>query len=673
LFDRHIIENTAQLINFIYHTNHAPIIMTRNYFFKKYVCVLPLFFSSFIFAQTKIIDSAKKEVAFAKDNQKKLAAVFFLCDQYRSLNPDTLYTYLKLADTLSETNNIKNNQIKTSFYKSIYLINKAQLDSAEKLVDQTLATFSHADNMDTKNDFLLLKSRLLIKNNKQKESIENSLQILQSAESANDTLKQLRAKIMIGWAYMELDQNRKAMDWFLEAVNLDNISRQKYGQPTLYANMTSVYVNLHKYDSAELWAEYAVRLAKEKNDLTSLANSYFISAEIYIDNHNNTRAENLMQEGLKIRKLIGDPFYIVSDIYQLGNFYAHNNEPDKGITLVNEGISIAEKYNLNAKLPLLYTALAENYQSAGNYKMYSNTLNEIISLKDSMYTKNSADALSEIQTKYEVQKKQNIIIRQKLDLTKKNNLIYGTLILLAVTVLLSYVIFQTRKKNQQLKMQEIVIDQKRKTMDAVMQAEENERKRIAADLHDSVAQKMVVAKLNLEVLEGYLPALNQEQRHVYNNIFSLVDDSCIEVRNLSHTMMPQAFFQSGLTDAVKNFIDKIENKNLRVTFSAEGELESLDNNTEIMIYRVIQECLQNIIKHADASKVDISIILENEEIDVIIEDNGVGFDTGSLENIEGMGMKNLKSRIDFLNGELDINSQKGKGTVIAFYIPAKQS
>jgi two-component system, NarL family, sensor kinase len=660
------------LSNFIKQLNNSLDRMTIYRNFPKYLRLIPLFFSTCIFAQTKLIDSTKREIGLLKDNHKKLTAVFLLCDQYRSLNPDTLKTYIALAEELSRNDNNSSDQIKTSFYQCIYLINKASLDSAEKLVDKTLGLLDRMENKEMINDFLLLKSRLLIKGNKQKEAIDNSLQLLQKAESANDTLMQLRAKIFIGWAYMELDQDRKAMNWFQEAASLDRASDQKYGQPTLYANMTAVYVNLGKYDSAELWGGYALQMARDKNDLTSLANAYFINAEIYIDKHDNPRAENLMQEGLKIRKLIGDPYYIVSDIYQLGNFYAHTHAADKGISVVNEGISIARKYNLHSKLLLLYTALAKDYQIAGNYQRYSEVLNNIIALKDSMYTKNSADALSDIQTKYEIQKKQNIIIQQKLDLTKKNNLIYGALILVALTVLLSYVILQTRRKNQKLRMQEIVMEQKRKTMDAVMHAEENERKRIAADLHDSVAHKMVVAKLNLEILEGFLPVLNQDQRHVYDNIFSLVDDSCTEVRNLSHSMMPQAFFQSGLTDAIKNFIDKIENKSLRISFSTEGPLGELERNTEIMIYRIIQECMQNILKHADAGKVDISIILENGEIDVIIEDNGVGFDMDSIEQIEGMGMKNLKSRIEFLNGKLDINSQKGRGTVIAFYIPVRQ-
>ena len=370
---------------------------------------------------------------------------------------------------------------------------------------------------------------------------------------------------------------------------------------------------------------------------------------------------------------MADPFYIVSDIYQLSNFYAHNHEPSKGIKIANEGIAIAGQYNLRSKLNILYIALSENYQSDGDYRMYSNVLNKIIALKDSTYTKNSADALShDIQTKYEVQKKQNIIISQQLDLTKKNTLFFGTLVLLASTVLVFYVVFRSRKKNQQLKLREIVVEQKKQTMDAVMQAEENERKRIAGELHDSVAQKMVVAKLNLEAFEGYLPALNTEQRHVFNNIFSLVDESCTEVRNLSHSMMPQAFFQSGLADAVKNFIDKIENKNLHILFNVEvRSCQAWIKIQKMMIYRVIQECLQNIIKHAQANKVDIAVIAENGEIDVTIEDNGIGFDPSSAEHAGGMGLKNIRSRIDFLNGQLDINSKPGMGSVVAFFIPTR--
>jgi len=206
-----------------------------------------------------------------------------------------------------------------------------------------------------------------------------------------------------------------------------------------------------------------------------------------------------------------------------------------------------------------------------------------------------------------------------------------------------------------------------------MRAEEDERKRIAADLHDSVAQKMVVAKLNLEAFETYFPAFNKEQQHVFNSIASLVDESCTEVRDLSHSMMPQAFFKSGLTDSIKSFLDKIDNKKLLIKFNAEGSLEHVDDSTGVMIYRIIQECIQNVLKHAKATTLDISIIAENEALDIIIEDNGIGFNTGISAEGAGTGIKNIQSRIAFLNGKSEISSSPGAGTVIAFYIPLKNT
>ncbi len=270
---------------------------------------------------------------------------------------------------------------------------------------------------------------------------------------------------------------------------------------------------------------------------------------------------------------------------------------------------------------------------------------------------------------YDVQKKEKTIIQQEFELAKKNNLFYGSLIALVVTLMIGYIVFQSRKKTQQLKMQDLLMEQKGETMLAVMQAEENERKRIAGDLHDSVAQKLVVAKLNLEAFGNYLPEMKQEQQQVYDNIFNLVRDSASEVRDLSHSMVPQTVFRSGLTDAIKTFIDKIDQRHIQVSFAAEGNMANLDENKMTMIYRVVCECIQNALKHAHASQLDVSLIAEQDEMDIIVEDNGVGFDPEAPDYSEGLGMQHIRSRVAFLNGRMEINSRPGKGTAIAFYIP----
>ena len=220
-----------------------------------------------------------------------------------------------------------------------------------------------------------------------------------------------------------------------------------------------------------------------------------------------------------------------------------------------------------------------------------------------------------------------------------------------------------------LKLQALEIEQKKKTTQAVMHAEEEERKRIAGDLHDSVAQKMVVAKLNLEAFSNELNNMNPQQQKIYNNISSLLDESTTEVRHLSHSMMPKAFARSGFTQAVKEFLDKIEKPGFKISFSADGDFSIIKENTALMIYRIIQECVQNVLKHAKASQLHVSMIAAENEMDVTVEDNGVGFNTSNISISETTGLKSIQSRIEYLGGKLDISSKPGNGTVMAFYIP----
>jgi signal transduction histidine kinase len=293
-------------------------------------------------------------------------------------------------------------------------------------------------------------------------------------------------------------------------------------------------------------------------------------------------------------------------------------------------------------------------------------MDTLMLLKDSLYKKNSAEALAEMQTKYDVQKKENTIIQQEYALTKKNFWIYAIAAVLAITVLSGFLFFQTRKKNQRLKLQAVEMEQKKKLTNAVMKAEEDERKRIAEDLHDSVAQKMVVAKLNLEALGNGLEFADQKEI-IYNNINTLLKESTDEVRSLSHSMMPHAFKRHGLTNSVRDFLDKIHKKNFKINFNAEGDFFVIKENKALLIYRIMQECIQNVLKHSAATRLDISMICDNNEADIIIEDNGCGFNADEINY--GTGLKNIQSRVEFLNGKSEINSMPGKGTVVAIYIP----
>ncbi len=634
---------------------------------RKFFLLFILTLYAFVcFSQTKHIDSLRANILYAKNDAEKIAAIFALCDEANSLHPDTLYKYCALANMIATRNKTRDDIVQSDFYKAMYLSRKGHFEPAEHLIDSCLSVLNKSVNTELKTKFLLLKSNTLIRSDKQKESMSNSLQLLRMAEEAKDIQTQVRTKILIGWAYMELGQNRNALNWFFNAETQQKKLPQNQWQPFLYSDIAAVYNELKKNDSAEFYIKKSLNEALQKNDLSYLANTYFIYGGICADLGQTAKAESLLKNGLRVREVIGDPFYIVSDIYQMGLFYADNHEPDKGIAVLQQGIAMAYRNGLLEKLPILYNALAKNYKIAGNYAQYSKTLDTIIRLKDSLYKKNSADALAEMQTKYDVQKKENTIIQQHYDLAKKDLFIYAIGALLLITLLSGFFFFQNRRKNQRLKLQAIEIEQKKKLTQAVMKAEEDERKRIAADLHDSVAQKMAVAKLNLEAL-GNGAEFEDQKKTIYNNINALLKESTAEVRSLSHSMMPQAFERYGLTNSVKDFLDKIHKKNLKINFNAEGDFSAIKENKALLIYRIMQECIQNVLKHSAATSLDVSMICANNEADIIIEDNGCGFNADEINY--GTGLKNIQSRTEFLNGKSDIHSAPGKGTVVAIYIP----
>jgi signal transduction histidine kinase len=137
-------------------------------------------------------------------------------------------------------------------------------------------------------------------------------------------------------------------------------------------------------------------------------------------------------------------------------------------------------------------------------------------------------------------------------------------------------------------------------------------------------------------------------------------------------MMPQALLESGLALVIKQFIENIENDSIKVNFFSKGFEDHFDDTTETILYRILQECVNNVLKHAKASRLDISLIRDEANISLTIEDNGSGFDMSDKEKYRGMGLKNLQNRVNFIKGKIEIDSQPGRGTLVSVYVPVKK-
>ncbi len=258
---------------------------------------------------------------------------------------------------------------------------------------------------------------------------------------------------------------------------------------------------------------------------------------------------------------------------------------------------------------------------------------------------------------------------QQLELLKRNIFLAVIGAILLLTLLLGYLFYNRYKLKQEARLHKEVIVQQDLATKAVLNAEENERKRISGELHDGLGQMFSAVKMNLSALTDGLNFKDEHSKEMFGKTMNLVDESCKEVRVISHQMAPNVLLKSGLAAAVRDFISKIDSRKLKINLETFGLQDRLDQNIETVLYRVIQETVNNVIKHSGANSLDIQLNKDNDGVNAMIEDNGKGFDISLLEKFEGIGLKNIRTRVNFLKGTVDFSSSPGEGTLIAIFIP----
>nr|WP_294790577.1 sensor histidine kinase [uncultured Mucilaginibacter sp.] len=327
--------------------------------------------------------------------------------------------------------------------------------------------------------------------------------------------------------------------------------------------------------------------------------------------------------------------------------------------------------------------IEESYESMYNYyKLTGNTRSALtyhekwMDAKDSLIERSNFDKVLEITQKYETEKKEqeiNILNKentiQKLSIAKQKTTLGIVIGISAVAFLFASLLYSRGKNKQKILLQEHKLEQRAELTRAVIEAEEKERTRIASDLHDGVGQLFSAVKMNLNGLMERVDMPRDEDRFLAEKTLALVEESCKEVRYISHQMMPNMLLRSGIASDVKSFIEKIDSEKLKVKVEANGFKDKLESNVEIVLYRVIQEAVNNVIKHAKASFLDIKLNREATGISATVTDNGVGFNTALIDTFDGIGLKNIAARVEYLKGTVNYQSAPGAGTSLRVWVP----
>ncbi|MEO7309677.1 MAG: tetratricopeptide repeat protein [Chitinophagaceae bacterium] len=629
-----------------------------------------LSFPGTLFSQPKkIIDSIEKILPSQKDSV--LAKSYNeLTWQYRSVDRGKGISYGEKAIALSQQ--IKFPTGEAQAYNDLGIL---YMDQQE--MDKAVASYRKAipirEKLGDKKGLAAVYLKIGIvyqKSGKFDKALENGLLSLKLYEDLKDEFSVATALNNVGIANQNVGNVDAALQYHERALAIREKINDKPGLSSSYLALGTIHFLKDDLVQAKYFMEKADTIATMINNYEVMAAAAHNLAAIYDKTGPYEKGLDYAETAFSIREQLGDVKTVVSTLNVWGGLLTKTKQFKPAEDKLLQALQLSDTLlSCLPEKPRIYLSLTDLYEAMGDFKKANEMARLQMKYHDSIYTADMNLRFSDAETKYQTAVKEKEIQKQQFEISKRNYWIAGIGALLLLGTLLGYSYYKRFKLKKEKQLQAEIMHQQDMSTRAVLQAEENERERIARELHDGVGQMMSAAKMNLSAMEGDLAFTNDNQRNAYERIVSLVDEGCKEVRTVSHQMMPNALLKKGLASAIREFIDKIDNRILKVDLYSEGLNERIDTNTETVLYRVVQECVNNVIKHSGANHLDISLIKDSDGISVTIEDNGKGFDTSQKAASEGIGLKNIRTRIDYLKGTVDFDSTLGKGTLVAIHVP----
>jgi signal transduction histidine kinase len=481
-----------------------------------------------------------------------------------------------------------------------------------------------------------------------------------------------------------------------------------------YLNLGTQYNNLHSYTTAISYQNKALQLATESKDSTMLLNIYsalslsydnqgdkqkaydmaFHALQYVTPNSNKTAACRIYdqyayscigvrkyndaivaaQKAMSLAQEIKDVNHYGTAVITLAKAYVGKGDPKKSITLLND-LQSSESANSSVEDDF-YHVLAEAYYNTGNYKKAADAYSRLLPMKDSIFNRETNEMIAQQEVSYQTAQKEKQLSDNKLQLAQKDFQIqknryymYYTLAALIVALLIVAILFIRSQHKKRLHVQELKSVQQQKELQllqALMQGEEKERSRIAKDLHDGVAGMLAAVKMHFSSMPG---ADHLMQLEGYQKGMDLLNEATQEIRKTSHNLMPEVLLQHGLDKALNRYCNNITNSRiLKIQYDSWGEIDRFTDSFELSVYRIVQELINNIIKHSKATQAIVQLTQQENLLSISIEDNGVGFSNNTSK--DGMGLRSLQSRIKAMNGKLEVESsdQSGVNAYLEFEI-----
>lgn len=557
----------------------------------------------------------------------------------------------------------------------------------------------------------------LIKENKN----YSALKILQSTSLHGlKHAEQAKAYFYYAKAYTNENLDDKAFKSYLNAKK-EYIAADSIEQAVTINLEIAYLLDLQRLDfsDSEKYIREYIDFAKKKNDSKMLSTGYLSWASLLIDkkpneclrylkkalyySDGNNQSRSVIYDNLAVfyneiqKKPDSALFYLdkalhinlenksdynicLNYINQAGVYY-YKKEHQQAIRLLKKAMTIQLNRDAKSIRATIYLFLSMNYNGLKDYQHAYESLSKSHELQDVVSNEKQETKISEFHTQYKTQEKEieNLSLKNKLQTNKI--IMYAFLLLLVIFIVFGILVYKNISKKKTIAEQEKLIetqklektlkDQELHDIDLMLESQEKERQHIANDLHDHLGSMLATLKLNFQNLKRQTNDLPEQQQKLYDKTDSLIEDAYQSVRNIAHLKNLGVVGNQGLLTAVKKMAEKMSViEKFTINVIPFGLNERLDNQIEVSLFRMIQELCTNIIKHSQADEVNIYLTQDEvSNINIMIEDNGQGFDPANITSKDGMGLKAIEKKVEQMGGTFTIDSIRSKGTTVILDIP----
>jgi two-component system NarL family sensor kinase len=539
--------------------------------------------------------------------------------------------------------------------------------------------------------------------------------ILQLPEGQNKFRKLGELYNDLGASYSLINDLDYAQKYYTRSIEIFEKNKDSAGLLLTYFNLAFIFIDIQEWEKAVYYLKKSIVCAGSNQQNPELLSSYARAAAIsfklkkvregkdFLDKCKNQIAlidldldriyyhnaygeyyyaigniEAALASHLLAYKnsiLWKDPYYIADEALDIGKIYTNIGKSDSAEKYFHIAYDTATAYNYMPKIKFILNEWATSYSNAGNYKRADELRTQLLSFSDSLITLQNHNHILLFDAAYQSIFKENQIMQlvsdkkmQQLAIEQKTTLNYilvGSAAILLLVSLLTYRNYKHKQKLQQQKIDTLETEKQLTATEAVLKGEEQERARLAQDLHDGLGGMLSGIKFSFSTMKRNL-IMTPGNHQAFERGMDMLDSSIKEMRRVAHNMMPEALVKFGLDTALKDFCNDINQSGaLQVNYQSIGmENVVVEQTTAITIYRIAQELINNTMKHAAAKAAIVQLTKSDGHLSVTVEDDGRGFDTAILNQSKGIGWTNIQNRVDFLQGTLDVQSKKEKGTSV---------